>query len=189
MNWLEYFENEKISIFYISLFEYCAIALINKLIRVAKKSATITNNDITTSIFDESIKKGIIKSNLLDHLWIFFSISTLKFLQNSSLFKLKQRIFNENKLASFKDQISKDNCNNLNSTQCSANGLYEIFLNTCNEMYNVSFPLSEVDIKPKNLKKAWLSKGQKKSKTKQRIFIKFVKNNREKYKNYKSLFK
>ena len=184
MNWLEYFENEKISIFYISLFEYCAIALINKLIRVAKKSATITDNVITTSIFDESIKKGIIKSNLLGHLWIFFSISTLKFLQNSSLFKLKQRIF-----ASFKDQISKDNCNNLNSTQCSANGLCEIFLNTCNEMYDVSFPLSEVDIKPKNLKKAWPSKGQKKSKTKQRIFIKFVKNNREKYKNDKSLFK
>ena len=56
-------------------------------------------------------------------------------------------------------------------------------------MYDVSFPLSEIEIKPKNLKKSWFSKGQKKSKTKQWIFIKFLKNNREKYKNWKSLFK
>ena len=56
-NWLEYFENEKISTFYNSLFEYGAIALMNKPTRVAKKSATIIDNVITTSIFNESLKK------------------------------------------------------------------------------------------------------------------------------------
>ena len=77
INCLEYFENEKVSTFYNSLFEYGTIALINKPTRVAKTSATIIDNVITTNIFDESLKKGIIKSDLSDHLPIFFSISTL----------------------------------------------------------------------------------------------------------------
>ena len=54
INCLEYFENEKVSTFYNSLFEYGAITLINKPTRVAKKSASIIDNVITTNIFDES---------------------------------------------------------------------------------------------------------------------------------------
>ena len=46
INCLEYFENEKVSTFYNSLFECGAIALINKPTRVAKKSATIIDNVI-----------------------------------------------------------------------------------------------------------------------------------------------
>ena len=57
-NCLEYFENEKVPTFYNSLFEHCAIALISKLIRVTKKSATIIDNVITTNTFDESLKKA-----------------------------------------------------------------------------------------------------------------------------------
>ena len=40
----------------------------NKPTQVAKKLTTITDNVITTNISDESFKKGIIKSDLLDHL-------------------------------------------------------------------------------------------------------------------------
>ena len=58
-----------------------------------------------TNIFNESLKKGIIKSNLSDHLPIFFSISTSKLPQNSSPLKLKKHFFNESNLASFKSQI------------------------------------------------------------------------------------
>ena len=89
INCLEYFENEKVSTFCNSLFEYGAIALINKPTRVAKNSATIIDNVITTNIFDGSLKKSIIKSDLSDHLPIFFSISTSKSPQNSSPLKLK----------------------------------------------------------------------------------------------------
>ena len=55
---LENFENEKASSFYNSLFEYGAIALINKPNRVAKKSATIIDNVITANIFNEYLKKA-----------------------------------------------------------------------------------------------------------------------------------
>ena len=81
INCLKYFENEEVSTFYNSLFEYGGIALINKPSRVAKKSATIIDNVITTNIFKESLKKDRIKSNLSDHLPIFFSIRTSKSLQ------------------------------------------------------------------------------------------------------------
>ena len=120
-----------------------------------------------------------------------FSISTSKLQQNSSPLKLKKRFFNESNLASFKDQISNINWDNLNSTQCSANSLYETFLNIFSEIYDANFPLTEIEIKPKNLKTPWFSKGLKKSsKTKQRLYIKFLKSksaeSEEKYKNYKS---
>ena len=53
--------------------------------------------------------------------------------------------------------------------------------------------MTEIEIKPKNLKTLWLSNGLKKSpKTKQSLYIKLLKNksaeSEEKYKNYKKLF-
>ena len=193
INCLEYFKNEKVSTLYNSLFEYGVIALLNKPTRAGKKSATITDNVITTNIFNESLKKGIIKFDLSSYLPIFFSINTSQSSQNSSLLKLKKRIFKENSLASFKDQISNINFGNLNSIQCSVNSLYETFLNIFNEIYDVNFSLTEVEIKPKNVKTPWFSKGLKKaSKTKEGLYINFLKSrsteSEEKYKNYKSLF-
>ena len=58
INCWEYFENEKVSTVYNSLFEYGAIALINKLARVGKKSATIIDNVTTANIFHKSLKKA-----------------------------------------------------------------------------------------------------------------------------------
>ena len=57
----------------------------------------------------------------------------------------------------------------------------------------MNFPLTEIEIKSKNLKTPWFSKELKKSsKTKQGLYIKFLKNNsaesEEKNKNYKNLF-
>ena len=135
----------------------------------------------------------MIKSNLSDRLPIFFSISTSKLPQKSSPLKLKKLFFNERNLASFKNQMSNLNWDILNSTQCTANSLYETFLNIFSEIYDVNFPLTEIEIKPKNLKTPWFSKGLKKSsKTKQRLYIKFLKNksakSEEKCKNYKNLF-
>ena len=53
--------------------------------------------------------------------------------------------------------------------------------------------MTEIEVKPKNLKTLWFSNGLKKSpKTKQCLYIKLLKNksaeSEEKYKNYKKLF-
>ena len=55
------------------------------------------------------------------------------------------------------------------------------------------FPLKDFQIKVKDLKKPWISKGLKKSSNqKQRLYIKFLKHkstqNEQIYKNYKHLF-
>ena len=60
-------------------------------------------------------------------------------------------------------------------------------------MYHVNSPLTEIEIIPKNLEMPWFSKGLKKSsKSKQKLYIKFLKNksveSEEKYKNYKNFF-
>ena len=57
----------------------------------------------------------------------------------------------------------------------------------------MNFLLTEIEIKPKNLKTLWLSNGLKKSpKTKQSLYIKLLKNksaeSQEKYKNHGKLF-
>ena len=55
------------------------------------------------------------------------------------------------------------------------------------------FPLKDFQIKVKDLKKPWISKGLKKSSNqKQRLYIKFLKHkstqNEQIYKNYKHIF-
>ena len=57
---------------YSLLFKYGAIALINKTTQVAK-NVTIIDNIITTYIFNESLKKSMKRSDLSDHLLVFFN--------------------------------------------------------------------------------------------------------------------
>ena len=69
------------------------------------------------------------------------------------------------------------------------NEIYDMFLKT----YDANFPIREYILKDKDIKSSWISKGLKKSsKTKQRLYIKFLKiktlEDESKYKNYKSLF-
>ena len=142
-------ENEEVLTFYNSLFHYSTIALISKQTRVTKRSATIIDNVITTNMFHEYLKKGIIKSDISDHSPIFCSISASKSRKNSSPLKLIKRIFNKDNITSFKDQVSNINLENLNSTQCSASNFYETFLNIFIEVYDVNFLLTEIEIKHK----------------------------------------
>ena len=77
-----------------------------------------------------------------------------------------------------KDQISKVNWDWLNLIKCSTNNLYEIFGNIFSGTYNVNFPFTETEMKPKNMRMPWFSKGLKKSsEAMPRLYIKFLKYN------------
>ena len=72
------------------------------------------------------------------------------------------------------------------------NEIYDTFLKTLTDIYDANFPIREYILKDKYIKSPWISKGLKKSsKTKQRLYIKFLKTktleDESKYKNYKSL--
>ena len=73
------------------------------------------------------------------------------------------------------------------------NEIYDTFLKTLTDMYDANFPIRDYILKDKDIKSPWISKGLKKSsKTKQRLYIKFLKTktleDESKYKNYKNLF-
>ena len=73
MNCLKYHVNPKTKHFYDKIFEKGAIPIINCPTRISEHSASLT-----TDIFNNSLKKGIIKSEVSDHFPIFFSIQLTK---------------------------------------------------------------------------------------------------------------
>ena len=73
------------------------------------------------------------------------------------------------------------------------NEIYDTFPKTLTDIYEANFPICKYILKDKDIKSSWISKGLKKSsKTKQRLYIKFLKTktlaDESKYKNYKNLF-
>ena len=103
---LKFDVNEKIRSFYDHVFEKDAIPIINRPTRVSDHSATLIDNIITTEVFEKSLIKGIIKTDVSDHFPIFFAINNSKRQCNEPNKKIRKRIFNEANLESFKEQLS-----------------------------------------------------------------------------------
>ena len=90
MNCLKYHENAKTKHFYDNIFEKGAISIINRPTRISEHSASLIDNILTTDIFNNSMKKGIIKPNVSDHFPIFFSIQLTKEKLREGVVKLKK---------------------------------------------------------------------------------------------------
>ena len=78
MNCLKYQENTKTKYFYDNIFEKGAIPIINSPTQISEHSASLIDNILMTDIFNNSLKKGKIKSDVSDHFPIFFSIRLTK---------------------------------------------------------------------------------------------------------------
>ena len=77
--------------FYHKVFELGFIPLIDKPTRVCKNSATIIDNILTNCVFDNTLQKATIKSHILDHFPIIFTIQTKKIYQSKcKLFFIKK---------------------------------------------------------------------------------------------------
>ena len=93
MNCLKYHENAKTKYFYDNIFEKVAIPIINRPTRISEHSASLIDNILTTDIFNNSLKKGIIKSDVSDHFPIFFSIRLTKEKLQEVVIKIKKKEF------------------------------------------------------------------------------------------------
>ena len=71
-------KNAKTKHFYENIFEKSAIPIINRPTRISQHSANLTDNILTTDMFNNFLRKGIIKSDVSDHCPIFFSIQLTK---------------------------------------------------------------------------------------------------------------
>lgn len=95
-------------------------------------------------------------------------------------------------IKSFKEQLELLHWEHIDlSSDC--NTIYNTFVNTIYDVYDVNFPIKEFTLTQKGLNSPWITKGLKKSsKTKQKLYIKFLKTkkpeNETNYKNYKNLY-
>ena len=108
-------------------------------------------------------------------------------------YKDKKRVFSKRNITSFKEQLSLLHWKHVDFNG-TVNEIYDTFLKSLTDIYDSNFPIREYILKDKDIKSPWIRKGLKKSsKTKQSLYIKFLKTktleDESKYKNYKSLFK
>ena len=192
-NCLNYHEKAHIKLFYDNLFQHGTVPLINKPTRVTSNSVSIIDNIFTNCIFDISLKKGIIKSDITDHFPIFVALNVSNCKLNTRKVKVTKRYFDEENKQSFKNDLINVNWHQIETLE-DPDTSYNNFSKIFSELYNKNFPINEYNLKTKDLNNPWMSKGLKKSsKLKQKLYIKFLKNktlqNEETYKNYKNLLK
>ena len=115
-------------------------------------------NILATNIFNNFLKKGITKLDVCDHFLIFFSIQQTKEKLPKGVWKMKQRVFNNCTITSFKEQLSL-----LHWRHIEFNGtvseISDTFLKTLTDIYNTNFPTREYILKNKDIKSSWISKG------------------------------
>ena len=93
MNCLKCHENAKTKHFNDNIFEKGAIPTINRPTRIPELSVSLIDNILTTDIFNNSLKKGIIISEVSDHFAIFFSIQMTKKKLWEGVIKIKKEFF------------------------------------------------------------------------------------------------
>ena len=128
MNCLKYHKNAKTKYFYDNIFEKGAIPIINRPTRISEHSASLIDNILTTDIFNNSLKKGIIKSDVSDHFPIFFSIRlTKEKLQEGAIKIKKKRVFSKRNITTFKEQLSLLHWRHIDFNG-TVNEIYDTFL-------------------------------------------------------------
>ena len=148
MNCLKYHENAKTKHFYDNIFEKGAIPIINRPTRISEHSASLIDNILTTDIFNNSLKKGIIKSDVSDHFPIFFSIQLTKEKLREGVIKIKKRVFNKSYITPFKEQLSLLHWRHIDFNG-TVNEIYEMFLRTLTGIYDTISPYGSTFLKIK----------------------------------------
>ena len=177
MNCLKCHENAKIKYIYDNIFEKGTIPIINRPTQMSKHLASLIDNILTTDIFNNSLKNGIIKSDVSDHFPIFFTIRLTEEKLQEDVIKIRKRVFSKGNITYFKEQLSLHHWRHIDFNE-TVNEIYDTFLKTLTDIYYVNFPICEFILRDKDIKSPWISKSLKKSsKTKQRLYIKFLKTN------------
>ena len=177
------------------MLQHYIFPIINKPTRVTQSSVTSIDNILTNTILDDTLKAGIIKTDISDHFPIFFSLSSDTKTTKDCKIEIHKRKIDKFAIQQFKESLSAVNWDkvyqecNLGHTNSAYTNFEKIFLKN----YNKHFPIKVILVKEKYLKCPWITKGIKKSsKKKQKLYIKYLKNRNEAnlntYKQYKNLF-
>ena len=169
INSIDYSTNSTVKNFFNLIFQNSFVPLISRPTRVTRKSATCIDHILTNVFIDSEIQCGILKTDISDHFPIFCLLKS-KESNNSSKRTLYKRMINSETIDDFKFLLQNvqwgDVLNN-----ASPNGAYDKFLTKFNELYNIAFPETKIEIKTKNLLSPWITKRlMKSSKRKQKLY-------------------
>ena len=133
---------------------------ISKPTRVADQSATlidqifIKSNEVATNL-----KSGIILTDITDHFGIFLGIGQKEQSINKQKLLIKKRKFNEKSIESLCTLLQYTTFEEVYQANNPENA-YNIFLDIFMSNYNLCFPLEEITIPKKYIKKKpWMTKG------------------------------
>ena len=176
LNVLDYSKNEKVTKFLNLTFEYGLVPVINKPTRVTKNTATAIDYIVTNSLLHRTINTRIIKLDISDHFPIFLIAESERRMTPEGTVEITKRLINNKAKEKFKNALQKMKWDDVISSK-QTDSPYEAFLNKFTSLYEKTFEKFVVTVKSEILKHPWIIKGIiKSSKTKQRLYDKFLKN-------------
>ena len=193
INLLDFETDKNVQDFCNIMFHYNMIPLTNKQTRVTRHSANAIDHIITNSVKGhKDFKSAIIKTDLSDHFSIVFAIKTNETMQKPVIKSTCKRSYCDKNIDEFKNILHNRNWVDIKKIE-DPKKPYKYILNIFFDIYDKSFPKSEVKVKFKSDQSRLITKGiAKSSKKKKRLYQKFLKNripkDEETYKNYKNLF-
>ena len=150
--------------------------LINKPTRVTTRTSSLIDN-IFCNVLNSKITPGILYNDITDHFPVFHFMNkdTTKTKSNKENYYYKRKITNET-ITSFKVELNQTKWDDIFENS-SANQSYDIFSNKFGKLYNKHFPMTKTKINKRKESKPWITAGIIKSiKTRNKLYIKFIKN-------------
>ena len=163
INFLDFETNKKVQDFLSLMLRYNMIPLTNKPTRVTIHSANGIDHIITSGVTGHNdLKSAIIKTDLSNHFPIVFAIKTNETTQRPVVKCTYKRSYREKKIDKFKNILHNRNWDEIKKIE-DPNKAYKYFLNIFVDIYDKSFPKSEVKAKFKSEQSPWITKGIAKS--------------------------
>ena len=156
---LRYPDHEPTQEFVDCLFSHMFVPLINRPTRITAHSATLIDN-IFTNHFTPRFLKGIVISDISDHLPVFAYVSDDSLTHDHKrIGNRPMRNFSAANLNNFKTRLSQVNWTALLNDN-EPNDSYNIFLSEYSRLYNLCFPLKSLKVKNcKRLNSPWITKS------------------------------
>ena len=108
INVLDFEQNKKVQNFVNLMFQFGLVPTINKPTRVTNKTISAVDHIITSSIYNNDFKTGIIKTDIFDHFPIIYAFKLTSSMSSENHQKnryLHKRIINESSKATFQRRL------------------------------------------------------------------------------------
>ena len=172
---LKYSENNNIKQFFNVMCSNMCLPIISRPTRITRSSATLLDNIITNQM-ERPMHRGIIYSDVSDHLPI-FQISNLNPTSDRLLHAKSNntcRVITKEKINAFQEELSKYNWSNV-LNQDDPDIAYNYFSSVLSTLYDKYFPLKRVKSAKRKLN-PWMTSGLLKSVCyKNKLYRKFLK--------------